>query len=84
MASFFSFSSPLDIDVRLENEEERQQVDVKLGDKDRKEKCPVYFDGESVRGQVRLVDHARLEWWLTGRRWLPGGGASTGWQGRQA
>jgi vacuolar protein sorting-associated protein 26 len=51
MASFFSFSSPLDVDVRLDNEEERQQVEVKQ-DKDRKEKCPVYFDGESVRGQV--------------------------------
>jgi hypothetical protein len=51
MASFFSFSSPLDVDVRLENEEDRQQVEVKQ-EKERKEKCPVYFDGESVRGQV--------------------------------
>lgn len=53
MASFFGFaSSPFDVDVRLENEEDRLQVEVKQ-DKDRKEKCPVYFDGESVRGQVR-------------------------------
>lgn len=53
MASFFSsFSSPLEVDIRLEGEEDRQQIEVKAGEKDRKEKCPVYYDGESVRGQV--------------------------------
>lgn len=54
MASFFSFSSPLDIEVRLDGEEDRTQVDIK-SDKDRKEKCPVYFDGETIRGQVRYT-----------------------------
>ncbi|KAL8283448.1 hypothetical protein RQP46_005858 [Phenoliferia psychrophenolica] len=56
--SFFSFTSPLDVDVRLENEEERQSVEVKSGEKEKKEKCPVYFDGETVRGQaiVRVRD----------------------------
>lgn len=29
------------------------QVEVKSGEKEKKEKCPVYFDGETVRGQVR-------------------------------
>lgn len=57
MASFFSFSSPLDVDVRLDNEDERQQVEVKQ-DKDRKDKCPVYFDGESIRGQVSTSLHS--------------------------
>lgn len=52
MASFFSFSSPVDVDVRLEGEDARKQVEIKM-DKDRREKCPVFFDGESVRGSVR-------------------------------
>ncbi|KAK4057195.1 Vacuolar protein sorting-associated protein 26 [Microbotryomycetes sp. JL221] len=57
MTSFFSFSSPIDVDVRLQGQDDRQQVEVKL-DKDRREKCPVYLDGESVRGQaiVRVRD----------------------------
>ncbi|KAM0789264.1 Vacuolar protein sorting-associated protein 26B [Microbotryomycetes sp. NB124-2] len=57
MASFFTFASPVDVDVRLDGQDERQQVEVKL-DKDRREKCPVYLDGESVRGQaiVRVRD----------------------------
>lgn len=51
MASFFNFSNPIDVDVRLEGEDERALVEVK-GDKDRKDKAGVYFDGESVRGSV--------------------------------
>lgn len=51
MASFFNFASPVDVDVRLDGDESRRQVEVKV-DKDRREKCPVYFDGESVKGQV--------------------------------
>jgi vacuolar protein sorting-associated protein 26 len=58
MASFFTFSQPLDIDIRLDGEDERKNVEIK-GEKDRKESAPVYFDGESVRGQaiVRLRDN---------------------------
>lgn len=63
MASFFSFSSPIEVDVHLEHEGERQSVEVKgaaaatgkghdLTLLDR-ERCPVYYDGEAVRGQVR-------------------------------
>lgn len=52
MASFFSFNNPFDLEVRLENEGDRQTVEVK-GEKDRKEDVVVYYDGESVRGQVR-------------------------------
>lgn len=57
MASFFSFSSPVEVDVRLEGQDERQLVEVK-GEKDVKQSCPVYFDGESVKGQalVRVRD----------------------------
>lgn len=54
MASFFSFSSPIDVDVRLQGEDDRQRLEVKL-DKDKRDQCPVYFDGESVRGQVSVV-----------------------------
>jgi hypothetical protein len=40
---------PVDIDVKLEGEDERRQVEAKT-DKSHKETCPVYYDGESVRG----------------------------------
>lgn len=51
MTSFFSFASPVDIEVRLDGDESRRQVEVKV-EKDRRERCPVYFDGESMKGQV--------------------------------
>jgi hypothetical protein len=60
--SYF-FSTPLDIDIRLEDSDDnRQMVDVKL-DKNRKEKCPLYMDGETVKGAVtiRPKDGKRLE-----------------------
>lgn len=61
MASLF-FSAPVDIDVVLEDLDERQTVDVKL-DKGRRERVPLYMDGESVKGAVtiRPKDGKRLE-----------------------
>lgn len=62
MASFF-FSTPVDIDIRLEDaDDDRTMVDVKL-DKNRREKVPLYKDGESVKGSVtiRPKDGKRLE-----------------------
>ncbi|KKK20621.1 Vacuolar protein [Aspergillus rambellii] len=61
MTSLF-FSTPVDIDVVLEDSDERQMVDVKL-DKDHKERVPLYMDGESVKGAVtvRPKDGKRLE-----------------------
>ncbi|KAJ5168266.1 Vacuolar protein sorting-associated protein 26 [Penicillium canariense] len=61
MASLF-FSAPVDIDVVLEDPDERQTVDVKL-DKGHRERVPVYMDGESVKGAVtiRPKDGKRLE-----------------------
>jgi len=53
MAAYF-FSSPVDVDVILEGEEVRKQVESKA-EKDRPVSCPVYYDGESVSGQVRLL-----------------------------
>ena len=52
MAAFF-FASPVDIDIRLEGEEARKQVEIKL-EKERKESCPVYYDGDSIVGQVSV------------------------------
>ncbi|WFD32136.1 Vacuolar protein sorting-associated protein 26 [Malassezia sp. CBS 17886] len=49
--SLFSFSSPVDIDIRLSDEHERKRVDVKA-DSSAKDTCPVYFDGESLEGTV--------------------------------
>jgi vacuolar protein sorting-associated protein 26 len=59
--SYF-FSTPVDIDIVLEDLDDRSAVDVKL-DKTRKEKVPLYLDGESVKGQVtvRPKDGKRLE-----------------------
>lgn len=58
----YFFSTPVDIDVVLEDTSDRQMVDVKL-DKDRREKAPLYMDGESVKGAVtvRPKDGKRLE-----------------------
>lgn len=52
MAAYF-FSSPVDVEVKLEDEEARKIVEVK-GEKDAMIRCPVYYDGESVTGQVRI------------------------------
>lgn len=59
--SYF-FSTPVDIDVVLEDTDDRAMVDVKL-DKNRREKAPLYRDGESVKGAitVRPKDGKRLE-----------------------
>ncbi|CAK7271025.1 Vacuolar protein sorting-associated protein 26 [Sporothrix epigloea] len=59
--SYF-FSTPVDIDVVLENSDERSMVDVRL-EKNRREKAPLYMDGESVKGAVtvRPKDGKRLE-----------------------
>ena len=61
MAAYF-FSSPVDIDIKLEGEEIRKQVESKA-DKDRPISCPVYYDGESVSGQVRLCPSSLSAFW---------------------
>ncbi|ORY75413.1 vacuolar protein sorting-associated protein 26-domain-containing protein [Protomyces lactucae-debilis] len=61
MASLL-FKAPLDIDIRLDGEDTRKLVDMKVG-KDRKEKAPLYADGETVSGiiTIRPKDGRRLE-----------------------
>ncbi|KMQ45988.1 Vacuolar protein sorting protein 26 related [Trichophyton rubrum] len=58
----FFFSTPVDIDILLEDGDERETVDIKL-EKNRREKAPLYLDGESVKGAVtvRPKDGKRLE-----------------------
>jgi vacuolar protein sorting-associated protein 26 len=50
MAAYF-FASPIDVDIKLEGEDVRKQVDIK-GEKDKITSCAVYYDGDSVTGQV--------------------------------
>ena len=59
--SYF-FSTPLDIDIVLDDTDERTMIDMKL-DKSRREKAPLFMDGESVKGAVtiRPKDGKRLE-----------------------
>ena len=61
-AMSYFFSTPVDIDIVLEDTDDRAAVDIKL-DKNRKEKAPLYADGESVKGAVtiRPKDGKRLE-----------------------
>ncbi len=58
MAAYF-FASPVDVDVKLEGEEERKIVETK-GEKDKAISCPVYYDGESVTGQVCSIRRLRF------------------------
>ena len=57
MAAYF-FASPVDVDIKLEGEDDRKKVEVKA-DKEKMISCPVYYDGESVAGQVRTTGAAR-------------------------
>ncbi|KAI8976940.1 vacuolar protein sorting-associated protein 26-domain-containing protein [Pilobolus umbonatus] len=62
MASLFGLSTPVDIDIAFIDKEERKTADLKI-DKDRKEKLPIFLDGESVKGKVtiNLRDGKKLE-----------------------
>jgi len=51
MASYL-WGTPVDVEIRLENEDARRKAEVKQ-EKDRRDSLPVYLDGESVIGQVR-------------------------------
>lgn len=66
------FKAPLDIEIRLENEDTRKHVEVKTPH-GRLEKLPIYKDGESVKGEVtirtkegRKVEHLGVKVQLLG------------------
>ena len=50
MAAYFC-ASPIDVEVKLDGEDERKQMDMKA-EKERVITCPVYYDGDSLAGQV--------------------------------
>lgn len=60
MAASYFFASPIDVEVKLEGEELRKQIDMKL-EKEKTVSCPVYYDGESVAGQVCYYFHCGCE-----------------------
>jgi vacuolar protein sorting-associated protein 26 len=61
MAAFFGFGGvPVDVEITLQGEEGRKQIEQKT-DKDKKELCPVYYDAESVSGQVSYLDLVKVE-----------------------
>lgn len=51
MAAYF-FASPVDVEIKLEGEDERKIVEVK-SDKEKTVSSPVFYDGDNVAGQVR-------------------------------
>ncbi|KAF9432648.1 Vacuolar protein sorting-associated protein 26B [Entomortierella beljakovae] len=62
VANLFGFSAPVDIEIMYNGEEDRKMVEVKV-DKDKREKFPLFFDGETVSGkvQIRVKDGKKLE-----------------------
>lgn len=50
MAAYF-FASAVDVEVKLDGEDERKKVDMKT-EKEKTITAPVYYDGEPVAGQV--------------------------------
>lgn len=69
--SFF-FKAPLDIEIRLDNENTRKHIDIKTT-QGRTETLPIYEDGESVKGEVTIrpregkaVEHVGIKVQLMG------------------
>ncbi|KAK0480059.1 vacuolar protein sorting-associated protein 26 [Armillaria novae-zelandiae] len=50
MATFF-FASPIDVDIKLSDEEARKSIELRE-EKEKVKSCPVYYDGDSVGGQA--------------------------------
>jgi vacuolar protein sorting-associated protein 26 len=53
MAAYF-FASPVDVEVKLDGEDERKKMDLK-NEKEKTITCPVYYDGDPVAGQVCIA-----------------------------
>ena len=51
--SFLGFGSSAEIAIELSDQDKRKKVDVK-NEEGKKEKLPLYLDGESVSGKVRV------------------------------
>jgi hypothetical protein len=76
MAAAYFFASPIDVEIKLEGEELRKKVDMKL-EKEKTVSCPVYYDGESVSGQVRSYSTTATGYRGDNLEDWPGRGAGT-------
>lgn len=58
----FLFKSPVDLEIRFDGEDTRKQFEVKSA-QGKKDKYPLYEDGESITGEVtvRVKDGKRME-----------------------
>jgi len=56
------FKSPLDLEIRLDGEDSRKQIEIKSS-QGKKDKYPLYEDGETISGSVtvRVKDGKRVE-----------------------
>ncbi|BFZ05238.1 hypothetical protein BsWGS_08275 [Bradybaena similaris] len=52
--SFFGFGQSAEVDIVLDGQENRRQVEIKTED-GKKDKCYLYFDGETVSGKVNVT-----------------------------
>ena len=52
--SFFGIGQGAEISIELSDGEKRRKVDVK-NEEGKKDKLPLYFDGESVSGRVQVT-----------------------------
>ena len=50
----FLFSPP-DIDIQLSDARERKTAEVKVDDNGRRERLPLYYDGENISGKVHFT-----------------------------
>lgn len=54
LQSFFGFGQSADIEIKLDGTDTRKLADIKSDD-GKKEKFYLYYDGESVTGQVKIT-----------------------------
>jgi len=52
--NFFGFGQSADVSIKLSDADKRKKVDLKGADGDSKKKACLYYDGESVSGQVEV------------------------------
>ena len=53
MNALFAFGSPIEVDVILDGVQGRGTTEVKV-DKEKRESCPIFYDGEGIKGVVNI------------------------------
>ena len=51
MQSFFGFGASAEIEISLDDQDNRKKVEMR-NDEGKKERLPLYYDGENVQGKV--------------------------------